>query len=256
MDPLAAYRDERGLVMPSIFDSIETERPLTYDLFGKMTRKWPFIYADPPWAFKNRSELGEDRNANQHYDTMGIEDIMALPVREIAADDAILAMWVTDPTLEQAMHVLKAWGFEYKTVGFYWAKTWDHANLEEMHETRSFPIGTGYITRGNPEQLWIASRGNPQRRILNIDGEMKPDKSIRRLQFGARGAHSEKPRKFYGLLERLYEGPYLEMFARTRQPGWSSWGNQVGGLEEGTAGKKKKTVRREAAPTPLFDQED
>lgn len=256
MDALAPYRDQYGLVMPSIFDSIETDRPITHDLFGKMTRKWPLIYADPPWSFENRSELGEDRNANQHYSTMSIDDIMALPVREIAADDAMLAMWVTDPTLDQAMAVIKAWGFEYKTVLFYWVKTWEHANLEAMHETKSFPIGTGYITRAGPEMMLVASRGEPRRRILNIDGVMKPDMSIRRLQFAPRAKHSQKPRKFYGLLERLYDGPYLEMFARTRQPGWSAWGNQVGGLDDGTAGKKKKGAKRDIAPAPLFDQDE
>lgn len=255
MDPHAKYREQHGFISSRIFDDIETDRPLTHDLFGGITRKWPVIYADPPWEFKNRSELGEDRNANQHYATMSIEDIMALPVKEIAADDAILAMWVTDPTLEQAMHVIRAWGFEYSTVGFYWAKTWEHADLEEMHETKSFPIGTGYVTRGNPEQLWIAKRGNPSRRILNIDGVMKADMAIRRLQFAPRGAHSQKPRKFYGLIERLYDGPYLEMFARTRHPGWSAWGNQVGGLDDGTAGRKKKDTKKEIAPAPLFDQD-
>jgi len=252
MDALAQFRDVNGLVMPSIFDTIETERPITYDLFGQLTRKWPFIYADPPWAFENRSELGEDRNPNQHYQTMTIDQLMDLPVRDIAADDAILAIWVTDPILAQAMNLITAWGFEYKTVGFYWPKTWETTDHASMHETKSFPIGTGYITRGNPEQLWIAARGEPRRRIMNIDGIMKPDKSIRKLQFAPRAIHSEKPRKFYGLLERLYEGPYLEMFARTRHPGWASWGNQVGALDEGTAGRRNKSTKKEA-PAPLFD---
>lgn len=237
----------------SIFDSIETVRPATTDLFGANTRKWRVIYADPPWTFQNRSELGEERNANQHYDTMTIEDIMAMPVADIAEEDAVLFMWVTDPTLDQAMHVIRSWGFEYKTVGFYWVKTWDHVDLECMHETKSFPIGTGYISRAGPEQMLVASRGSPSRRIHLIDGELKSDKSIRRLQFGARGLHSQKPTKFYNLIERLYDGPYLELFARARRTGWGSWGNQIGGLEDGTAGRKKKSVQRPLAATPLFD---
>lgn len=236
-----------------MFDSIETGRPATTDLFGNNTRKWRVIYADPPWNFENRSELGEDRNANRHYDTMTIEDIMAMPVADIAEDDAVLFMWVTDPTLDQAMHVIRAWGFEYKTVAFYWVKTWESADLECMNETRSFPLSTGYITRANPEQMLIASRGSPSKRIHLIDGVLKPDMSIRRLQFGARGVHSQKPAKFYNLIERLYDGPYLELFARTRREGWGSWGNQVGGLEDGTAGRRKKGVQRPQAATPLFD---
>lgn len=240
---------------PHIFDSIETDRPVTTNLFGENTRKWRVLYADPPWSFRNRSELGEDRNANRHYDTMSIEDIMAMPVKDIAEDDAVLFMWVTDPTLDQAMHVLRAWGFEYKTVAFYWTKTWEQTDPTAMHETKDFPIGNGYITRGNPEQLWVAARGEPRRRIHLIDGVLKQDMSIRRQQFAPRGVHSQKPEKFYGLIERLYEGPYLELFARTRRPGWGAWGNQVGGLEDGTAGRKKKGEPRPLAATPLFDQE-
>lgn len=241
------------------FDTIETDRPLTRDLFGDLTRKWPLIYADPPWRFENRSELGEERNANQYYDTMSLDDLVRLPVRDIAADDAILAMWVTDPTLEHAMQLIRAWGFEYKTVGFYWVKTRDDnasragTNHDSMHETADFPIGTGYITRANPEQLWIAARGEPRRRLHLIDGETKPDMSIRRLQFAPRTKHSQKPERFYGLLERLYDGPYLELFSRTRRPGWAAWGNQVGGLDDGTAGRKKKAAERPIAAAPLFD---
>jgi N6-adenosine-specific RNA methylase IME4 len=251
-DPFHGFRRTDGSVDVSIFDNIETDRALTRDLFGNMTRKWSVIYADPPWAFENRSEAGEGRNPNQHYQTMTIEQMMEMPVQEIAEEDAILAIWVTDPTLEQAMHLIKAWGFTFKSVLFYWAKTWDKTDLSSMHETKDFPIGTGYITRGNPEQLWIASRGDPRKKLHLLGGEMKPDMSIRKLQFGARGEHSEKPRKFYGLLERLYNGPYLEMFARTRQEGWGSWGNQVGALEEGLIGKKKPKIKPEAKEMPLF----
>lgn len=235
------------------FASIETDRPATTNLFGENTRRWRVIYADPPWRFDNRSELGEERNANQHYDTMPLEDVMALPVRDIAEDDAVLFMWVTDPTLDQAMHVIRSWGFDYKTVAFYWVKTWDAVDPTAMHETRSFPIGTGYITRAGPEMMLIASRGEPRRRVHLIDGALKPDMSIRRLQFAPRGVHSRKPAKFRGLIERLYDGPYLELFSRTRTPGWGAWGNQVGGLDDGTAGRKRKAVERPIAAAPLFD---
>lgn len=245
--------DASGFVHSHMFDDIETDRPLTHDLFGKITRKWKIIYADPPWAFENRSELGEDRNANQHYDTMTIDEMMDMPVADIADDDAALIMWVTGPTLDQAMHLIRSWGFTYKTLLFVWPKTWEAADLTQLHETKSFPIGTGYISRSNPELVLIATRGEPTRRIHNMDGVLKKDMTIRQLQFAARGVHSQKPEKFYGLIERLYEGPYLELFARTRRPGWGAWGNQVGGLEDGTAGKKRKKAKRPDTPTPLFD---
>jgi len=237
-------------IMPHTFDNIITERPITYDLLGKLSRLWPVIYADPPWKFDNRSEKGEDRNANQHYNTMSLEELMALPVRDLAAPDCVLAIWVTDPTLRQAMTLIESWGFEYKSVLAYWAKTCKGTDLTCMHETADFPFGNGYGTRANPEQLWLCARGEPQRRKHLIKGHLKPDEGIRRLQFAKRMQHSRKPEKFRKIIERLYEGPYLELFTRTTRPGWAAWGNQVGLLDEGEVRTKKAKV---LAPTPLFD---
>ncbi len=242
--------DVRGFVSPHYFDDIVTDRVLTHDLLGKVSRKWRVFYADPPWAFDNYSEKGEDRNANQHYDTMSIEDLMAMPVADIADDDSVLALWVTDPTLRHAMRLLEAWGFEYKSVLAYWAKTWGKTDHTSMHETKDFPIGNGYGTRANPEQLWLCTRGKPERRIHTINGERKPDMAIRRLQFAPRMQHSRKPEKFRAIIERLYEGPYLELFTRTTPPGWGAWGNQVGLLDDGQVKTKKGKV---LAPAPLFD---
>jgi len=236
------------------FDDIDTDRPLTHDLFGQVTRKWRVAYLDPPWRFENRSELGEDRNPNQHYPTMSLEEIAALPLLDILDDDAVVFMWVVDPMLPHALKLLESWGLTFSTVAAYWAKTWEAADLESMHETKSFPIGTGYITRANPEQLWVAKRGQPRLRLHNIDGEIKADMSIRRLQFAPRGEHSEKPEKFAQIIERLYEGPYLEMFARKRRPGWGAWGNQVGLLDEANEGGRKKAAKvRPVVPLPLLD---
>lgn len=239
------------MINAHLFDSIVSDRPLTHDLLGGLTRKWRVIYADPPWKFSNRSEKGEDRNANRYYDTMDLKDIMALPVADIAAEDSVLCLWVTDPTLNQGMRLLESWGFEYTTVLFYWAKTSKDADLDSLHHEKDLPMGTGYITRANPEMMLIGKRGDPSRRIHNIKGKLQADMSIRRLQFAPKGAHSEKPEKFARLIERLYDGPYLELFARKTRPGWGSWGNQVGGLEDGSAGGKR---RLQQAPIPLFDQ--
>lgn len=245
--------DPQAFVRPHMFDDIVTDRALTHDMFGKLTRKWRVIYADPPWKFMNFSEEGEDRNANQHYDTMTIEQIMAMPVRDLADDDCVLYMWVTDPTIRHAMMLLDAWGFQYKTVGFYWTKTAKGTDMESMHHVRDFPMGNGYCSRANPEQLWRAVRGNPQRRLQNIHGKIQPDYSIRRQQFGPRGRHSEKPTKFYGFIERLWDGPYLELFGRRQRPGWGVWGNQVGVLDDEQHKTKKQKKERVPAPAPLFD---
>ena len=86
-------------------------------------KKYDIIYADPPWSFKNYSKKGEEKNANQHYNCMSIKDICNLPVKNISKDNSILFMWVTDPLLEKAFEVIKAWSFVYKTVAFTWAKS-------------------------------------------------------------------------------------------------------------------------------------
>jgi N6-adenosine-specific RNA methylase IME4 len=80
------------------------------------------IYADPPWSFRNWSAKGTGRNAISHSDCLDFEFLAALPVAEIAADDSVLFLWAVDPLLDKALELIRTWGFEYKTVGFYWVK--------------------------------------------------------------------------------------------------------------------------------------
>src|SRR6476469_4114767 len=84
-------------------------------------RRYGVIYADPPWSFRNWSAKGTGRNAVSHYDCIDFEALAALPVSKIAADD-FLVLWATDPMLPRAFELIDAWGFEFKTVGFYWVK--------------------------------------------------------------------------------------------------------------------------------------
>ena len=85
-------------------------------------KKYDIIYADPAWYFKSYSSKGERRNATQHYDCMSINDICNLPISNISKNDCVLFIWVIDPMLPQALEVIKAWGFKYKTVAFTWVK--------------------------------------------------------------------------------------------------------------------------------------
>ena len=85
-------------------------------------KKYSIIYADPPWAYRTYSKKGQGRSAESHYPTMCIEDIKALPVGELAAKDCALFLWITFPCLCEALEVLTAWGFSYKTVAFVWVK--------------------------------------------------------------------------------------------------------------------------------------
>lgn len=163
--------------------------------------------ADPPWNFKTWSKRGRGRSADAYYDILSLEDIKAFQLPPIA-DDTVLFLWATDPMLDQALEVMSAWGFKYKTVGFYWAKTKDGM---------LFPMGTGHWTRANPEMCLLGTRGHPKRKSAGV----------RKLIFAPRRAHSQKPDEIYHQIERLVDGPYCELFARQHRPGWDCIGLEV-----------------------------
>jgi N6-adenosine-specific RNA methylase IME4 len=167
------------------------------------------IHADPPWKFVTRSERGEGRSANQHYRTEGMELIKRLPVDQLAADDAVLFMWMVDWCPAAAFEVMEAWGFTHKTTAFTWAK--QNQSGEGWH------MGQGYWTRANPEDCWLGVRGKPKR--LHED--------VRQLIVAPVMEHSRKPDEIYDRIERLVEGPYLELYARRERPGWVSWGDEL-----------------------------
>ena len=171
---------------------------------------YQLIYADPPWPFDNWSERGGDRNANQHYPTMTLDEIAALRVGDLASDRCALAMWVTDPLLDCAIDVMKHWGFRFTTVLFTWTK--EKASGAEH-------IGTGYYTRANPEMC-----------LLGMIGSMPVrDHAVRQWRHAPVREHSRKPDEFITDLDRLFgDVPRVELFARTERPGWDVWGNQVG----------------------------
>ena len=169
------------------------------------------IYADPPWTFSTYSRKGKGRSAEAYYDCMTLPDIKALPVAEWAADDCVLFLWTTDPLLEKAFDVIHAWGFVYKTIGFYWAKLKRPASL---FNDSSFFTGLGFWTRANPELCLLATRGKPRRLSAKV----------RKLIVSPRREHSRKPDEVYARIEALCEGPYLEMFARSSHPAWDRWG--------------------------------
>lgn len=161
------------------------------------------LLVDPPWSFATYSSKGLGRSAAAHYDCLSVEEMKNLDVKALAARDCVLFLWVTDPFLKRAFEVIEAWGFTYKTVGFYWVKT-------SYVDPFGRPIGTGYWTRANPEQCLLATRGHPKR--------LKAD--VPKLIEAPRREHSRKPDEIYSRIERLCAGPYTELFARQRRPGW------------------------------------
>lgn len=171
---------------------------------------YKLIYADPPWNWQAYSPRGEGRSAKRHYPVMTLSEIAALPVGEISDRDSVLALWATDPMLDKAFEIIKAWGFEFKTVGFYWIKTNKDGSLFK---------GLGYYTRANPEQCLIATKGK---------GLPRFDRSINKAVIAPRGRHSEKPDIIREYLVRLFgDVARIELFARKTSPGWHVWGNEV-----------------------------
>jgi N6-adenosine-specific RNA methylase IME4 len=196
------------------------------------------IYADPPWRFATYSDKGKGRSAEAHYDCLTIPEIKALPVADWAAPDSVLLLWATDPLLPRALEVIEAWGFTYKTVGFYWAKlnktvaahlSGDWPLLAE----RDFFTGMGFWTRANPELCLLATRGKPKRQAGDV----------RKLLIAPRREHSRKPEEAYQRIERLLPGPYLEMFARRGRPGWAVWGNQPELFDQGPVTTRRRPSR-------------
>lgn len=143
-------------------------------------------------------------------------ELASLPVSSLAAPDCVLFLWICWPILEQSLRLLPAWGFTYKTCAFAWIK----ANTQQMDLLRDDGdpfAGLGYWTRANSEVCLLATRGKPKR--LNAD--------VRQGIIAPRREHSRKPDGIHERIERLVAGPYLELFARQRRPGWDVWGNEV-----------------------------
>jgi N6-adenosine-specific RNA methylase IME4 len=156
---------------------------------------------------------------------MSLADIKSLPVAAWAAPDCVLLLWATDPLLDKALDVIRAWGFTYKTVGFCWAKLNKSAPRTDsgLDSERDFFTGLGLWTRANPELCLLATRGHPSRR----------SRGVRKLIVSPRREHSRKPDETYERIEALCDGPYLELFARGRRPGWDGWGSQSEGFPDG-----------------------
>lgn len=170
-------------------------------------RKYGVIYADPPWRYAAWRGNGI---IEKHYPTMVLEDILALPVRELANKDCALFLWATLPMLHEALQVIKAWGFTYKTAAFVWIKL-------NRHGSGIF-WGMGFWTRANAEICLLATKGRPKRQAKNIHQVI-----ISHVE-----EHSKKPEEARRRIEALMGNvPKIELFARRTSPGWDVWGNEV-----------------------------
>jgi len=176
--------------------------------------KYSIIYADPPWTYRVWSKKGLGRSAASHYNTMSLERIKALPVKEIVAKDSVLFLWVTYPNLPEGLEVMKAWGFNYKTVAFTWVK--------RNKKSDTWFWGMGYWTRANPEICLLGTRGHPKRKSKRVHSII--DERIR--------DHSRKPDIVRDkIVELMGDLPRIELFAREKVPGWDSIGFEIDGKD-------------------------
>lgn len=184
--------------------------------FDGITGPFDLIMADPPWSFATYSKKGiTAKGAGGQYATMGLDAIKALPVADLAAPDCLLWLWATNPMLPQAIGVLEAWGFTFKTAG-HWAKRTRHGKLA---------FGTGYLLRCAGEPFLIGTRGAP-----------KTARNVRSVIEGPVRQHSRKPEEAFAAAEQLIPGAHrLELFSRQTRPGWAVWGDQVTHFQQETS---------------------
>lgn len=162
-------------------------------------KKYRTILADPPWDINQRGKRG----AIQHYDLMSLDRIKAMPIADLCEDNSHLYLWVPNGLLQEGLDVVKAWGFTFRSP-IYWIKP---------------RLGLGNYIRNASETMLFATRGKAPVRF-----HAQPNWLFCPLQ-----KHSQKPEEQYAIIERLSHGPYLELFARHRQPGWDCWGFEAPG---------------------------
>ncbi len=161
--------------------------------------------ADPPWAERGAGKI--KRGADKHYPLLKTDEIVAVMLHADAwqvSNDAHLWLWVTNTFLPDGLRVMAALGFRY-TSNAVWPKS---------------RAGLGYYMRGKHELCLFGVRGPSERRSKSESTIISDDGFVGRV-------HSRKPETIYQKCERVSHGPYLEMFARQRRPGWDSWGLEV-----------------------------
>lgn len=187
----------------------------TGPLAGLKRQYYGVIYADPPWAFKTFSEA--DRGVVPHrteeapYQPMTRDELLALPVSEIAAKDCILHLWVISSHVDQAFELAAQWGFTFKSLGMVWVKT-------QKGDPEVPKMGMGMWFRQEAEVCLLFTKGKPTR----------IGKGVRQTILEPAREHSRKPEAAYERIEALTAGPYVELFSRASRTGWDAMGNERG----------------------------
>ena len=169
------------------------------------------ILADPPWRFQNRTgKVAPEHRRLDRYSTLGLDDICALPVQEVTAENAHLYLWVPNALLPDGIRVMQEWGFRYVS-NLVWAKRRKDGGPDGR--------GVGFYFRNVTELILFGVRGSMR--------TLPPARSQVNMIETRKREHSRKPDEQYALIEQCSPGPYLEMFARYQRADWHSWGDQL-----------------------------
>lgn len=175
-------------------------------------RRFATLLADPPWQFSNRTgKMAPEHRRLSRYRTMKLEEIVELPVCELAASTCHLYLWCPNALLPEGLAVMKAWGFSYKS-NIVWHKV--------RKDGGSDGRGVGFYFRNVTELLLFGIRGKNARTLA-------PGRKQVNLLATRKREHSRKPDEQYAIIEACSAGPYLELFARGQRDGWAAWGNQA-----------------------------
>lgn len=196
--------------------------------------KYKVISLDPPWPYDRTSGQGV---ANKQYNLMTWDDLYALgpQIKAVAAPDCAIFMWTTAPLLVETVEMVKAWRLRYVTKAFSWVKTYNAGGIF---------FGIGSYTASNTEDVWLLSNGTPQRKAKDVS-QIVPTLIQEDAVVAPMGRHSKKPEEVQDRIERLLNGPYLEIFARRQRPNWTCIGNELDGLDV------RHSLARLAADEPL-----
>ena len=210
-DELLAWADENNASVSDLRHEKRRRRDIAISSTPPPRGKFRVIYADPPWQYGSgdqHSRKAQDTVLSTHYESMSLDAICELelaegkPVANIADENCVLFLWATSPVLDEAMHVIQSWEFEYKA-----SMVWDKV----AHNV-------GHYVSVRHELLLIATKGQPP----------KVPKLADSVYVEERTEHSRKPEYFRELITELYPGPRLELWCRGKVPkGWKGWGNEV-----------------------------
>ena len=186
--------------------------------------KYKVILADPPWKYSDKRK-NDPAYAGITYDVMATKDLCELPIKQIADKDCMLFLWTTSPMLPDALEVMKAWGFKFKSVAFVWVK---------MNTKSNTPVALmGRYTLGSCEYVLVGTKGTPKR----------VNKTIRQLVQEKRAGHSVKPKEVHRrIVELCGDVPRIELFARDTVDGWECLGNGIDGKDIKDSLKEKIDV--------------